>query len=1120
MTTVSYELQSDPLKITKVTDPYGRTARFAYNEAGQLAKVTDVIGLSSEFEYGINQEYLSTTPDFIRAMTTPYGTTTFRSGTGPYASVNNNRWLEATDPLGGTERLEHILNGTNPLPASDPANTVPTGFTGNSALNTHLSIYYDKLAMSRASTDPPDPEDGTIIRFRSSTIYRISGAQIQSIKRPLTNRVWYEHEGETIANGIGPSGRASKIGRVLDDGSSQIYRTEYNAVGRGIRRTDPTGRETVFVHGTQTTPDADPQMGTGLDLLEVRQKNGAVFETLGTFTYDTKHRLLTATDGLGNPYTYTYNTQGQLLTAKTPATTSAPAGAKTTLVYDSNGYLLTATGPVSGSTTTYTYDSFGRVRTITPPLQGAVTLDYDNLDRITKVTYPDTTYEEIVYNRLDGERFRDRLGRWSHLRFDAVRRLTGSTDAEGRTLSLDWCNCGVLEGLIDANGSRTSWEHDLHGRVTKEIRANGAEYDYTYESAMSRLETVTDPRDIVTTFEYFGDNRLKKKSFSDTTPQIPFTYDYLGRLSTAANGTDTLSWTYDRSSRVLSEASTKNSSTVSYTYDPVGNRRTTSLNGTPFNAYDYDGALRLEAITRGPNVFSFDYDAASRRTNLIYPNGITTTYAFDTESRLQRLTAKLGTTVVTDFQYTYNVAGNRTQKTTPDLTETYEYDRADQLVEVLRTGTAANRWNYAYDPAGNRTTEQIGNAPVQASFSNMNRLLSTSAGGALAFKGTLNEPATVTIQGKAAAVDSANKFEGSVNSTSGTNTVAVVATDPMGNTRTNTYEVNVSGNGKTFSYDAAGNLTQKVDGADTWTYEWDARNRLKKVLKNAATIATFAYDPLGRRVEKVAGGTTTTFTYAWEDILREIAGATTTYYVHGPGIDEPLAKEIGGSSTYYHADGLGSVLKTSNGVGSVTHEYRYDSYGRIEAGSTQSGYSFTGREWDAETGLFYYRARYYDPNVGRFISEDPIGLLGGLNTYAYVGRNPIMRVDPFGLEWKWVFNRAEGTLTGTDESGEIFTWEAVSGPHGKGELPAGEYTLKGSPVDVPEDHPQQASYCDDSGNCWWQPITPEFETTRTGLGIHPDGNVAGTAGCIGATASDTSNLKAVLTNHPGPVTVE
>ncbi|HEX9724518.1 MAG TPA: RHS repeat-associated core domain-containing protein [Vicinamibacteria bacterium] len=161
--------------------------------------------------------------------------------------------------------------------------------------------------------------------------------------------------------------------------------------------------------------------------------------------------------------------------------------------------------------------------------------------------------------------------------------------------------------------------------------------------------------------------------------------------------------------------------------------------------------------------------------------------------------------------------------------------------------------------------------------------------------------------------------------------------------------------------------------------EWNAENQLIEVLENETTIATFEYDPLGRRVEKVAGSTTTTFTYDAEDILREITGATTTYYVHGPGIDEPLAKEISGSLTYYHADDLGSVLKMTNAAGTVTHEYRYDAYGRIEIGSMQGGYSFTGREWDPETGIYYYRARYYDPHQGRFTSDDPIGLKGGIN---------------------------------------------------------------------------------------------------------------------------------------------
>jgi YD repeat-containing protein len=470
VTTVSYELAADPLKVTKVTDPYNRSALFEYDDSGRLVKITDVIGITSEFEYGVNQEYLTATSDFIRAMTTPYGTTTFRSGIGPYASVNNNRWVEATDPLGGTERVEHILNGTNPLPASEDPSSVPTGFTGNASLNTHVSIYYSKLAMSRSATDPPDPEDGKIVRFRSSSQFKVSGYQIHSIKRPLQNRVWYEHDGETTQNGVGPTGRAVRVGRVLDDGTSQVHRYEHNAVGKVTRYTDPLGRERVFVYGTGSTPDADSVNGTGLDLLEVRHKNGAAYETLAEFTYNSDRRVLTATDAMENTSTYTYNADGQLLTATTPPTTWAPSGATSILTYDEDGYLLTATGPVSGSTTTYTYDGFGRVDTISPPLQDSVAFDYDAMDRLTRVTHEDDTYEEIVYNRLDGERFRDRLGRWSQVRFDALRRPAAATDPEGRTISLQWCDCGVLDALVDANGNRTSWEYDLQGRVTKEIR--------------------------------------------------------------------------------------------------------------------------------------------------------------------------------------------------------------------------------------------------------------------------------------------------------------------------------------------------------------------------------------------------------------------------------------------------------------------------------------------------------------------------------------------------------------------------------------------------------------------------------------------------------------------------
>lgn len=159
------------------------------------------------------------------------------------------------------------------------------------------------------------------------------------------------------------------------------------------------------------------------------------------------------------------------------------------------------------------------------------------------------------------------------------------------------------------------------------------------------------------------------------------------------------------------------------------------------------------------------------------------------------------------------------------------------------------------------------------------------------------------------------------------------------------------------SIDSNGNLTQKIEGNDTWTYEWDAENRLKRVLKNAAEVARFAYDPMGRRVEKVAGGTTTTWTYDGDDVLKEVAGATTRTYVHGLEVDEHLAIEgSGGTTTYLHADGIGTVFAETSASGAVTATWSYDAFGSVTP-STTAGYRFTGREWDPEIGLYYRQKR-------------------------------------------------------------------------------------------------------------------------------------------------------------------
>ncbi len=147
----------------------------------------------------------------------------------------------------------------------------------------------------------------------------------------------------------------------------------------------------------------------------------------------------------------------------------------------------------------------------------------------------------------------------------------------------------------------------------------------------------------------------------------------------------------------------------------------------------------------------------------------------------------------------------------------------------------------------------------------------------------------------------------------------------------------------------------------------------------------------------------TRYVYDNEDILFELDGSNNiiTEYVHGPGIDEPIAMIRGGQTYYYHADALGSIIAITNSTGQVVQRYEYNSFGEItyqQDPNFVQPYTYTGREYDEESGLYYYRARYYDPKIGRFISEDPIGLEGGINLYVYVKNSPINFTDPSGLE--------------------------------------------------------------------------------------------------------------------------
>jgi RHS repeat-associated protein len=433
-----------------------------------------------------------------------------------------------------------------------------------------------------------------------------------------------------------------------------------------------------------------------------------------------------------------------------------------------------------------------------------------------------------------------------------------------------------------------------------------------------------------------------------------------------------------------------------------------TLNGVA-STWSYDQQGRLQSQGDPIGTFTYAYVSNSGRVQtLTYPNGQTTTYAYypvAQDLRLQEIHHKKpDLNTLNKFTYTYDALGNirtwtQQMDATPAKAYDFGYDRADQLtVATYRTTdptpSILKRYRYAYDPAGNRTAEQIDDAVTGASYDGMNRLTSQQPGGALLFRGTVSEPATVTVGGKPATVTADNVFTGTTSVPSGTSQVVVQATDASGNVRSSTYALSQSGAAKTFTYDANGNLTD--DG--TKTYEWDAENRLQAVKQGGNSLASFTYDGGGRRSTKTAGGLTTTYVYDGAQFLEErpSTGASKRY-VYGPGVDQTLAQVVGGVTSYFIADHLGSIVRTTDGVGAVTLTRQYDPWGNPIQGSTTSGYAFTGREWDAETSVYYYRARYYDATFGRFISEDPEGLSEGPHLYRYVGNAPILFRDPSGM---------------------------------------------------------------------------------------------------------------------------
>jgi len=389
---------------------------------------------------------------------------------------------------------------------------------------------------------------------------------------------------------------------------------------------------------------------------------------------------------------------------------------------------------------------------------------------------------------------------------------------------------------------------------------------------------------------------------------------------------------------------------------------------------------------------AYTYDAASNRTGYTAPDGSTNTYSYDT---LNRLTSLVNSATGT-FGFSYDALSRRTQLTRPNgITTNYSYDSLSRLLSVLhQSGTSTiDGAEYTLDSAGNRTAKADEYAGVTSDYT----------------YDALYELTQVT---------------------QGSTTTESYSYDPVGNRTaslgvssytTNSSNEMTANSNASYTYDSNGNTLTKTDSSGTTDYSWDYENRMTSVtLPGSAGTVTFKYDPFGRRIEKISPTTTSIFAYDGNNLIEETnsSGVEIASYTQTQNIDEPLAMDRGGTIDFYQQDSLGSVTSLTNSAGTVAQTYTYDSFGNTTAssGSFTNPFRYAGRDFDSDTGLYYYRARYYDPQPGRFLSEDPLRFGISANSgprltfltsaamrgrsadfYTYVSNRPINDRDPMGL---------------------------------------------------------------------------------------------------------------------------
>ncbi|WP_426994316.1 RHS repeat domain-containing protein [Methylomonas sp. CM2] len=590
--------------------------------------------------------------------------------------------------------------------------------------------------------------------------------------------------------------------------------------------------------------------------------------------------------------------------------------------------------------------------------------------RLRRLTTPDRRYTDFYYDHNGNvTRSVDNGGRETLTDYDALGRPVKTVgpvhDALGlagirQVTETQYTALGDVQkiraGYRSATGVETLtdqaiYAYDDFGRVIEQTDALGHTTRWVYDAHGQPVRRESANGHIVE-WEYDHSRnglltrQTAKLNATDPAPHVTdYRYDELGQVTGVDAPEVSYDYSYDNAQRLASVTDSRGGKTITYRHSPGGLLDSLEDNEGGRQDYLYDAVGRLSAIQSAGERIDFLFDAGGRLQETAMANGYRSLYRYSADGNLQELINRTaGDNPVSRHQYGYDSLGRRNSHletiagTVTDYR--YQYDTLDRLRTVsTQNGTTLTQVEaYAYDAYGNRRQRT-------AQDSSVRRYL----------------------------YDTAQQLT-QVRSGSDTGTLLT-----------------------SYSYDNAGNQTQRSGGVNL-TLAYDALDRLASA-SGAGLAESYRYDHQGRRIETVSNGTPTRFVYSGRDILSEYGAnwnAAQAHYAYA-GLDQPLLRNTPSGNAYYHADGLGSVVATSNAAGAVTASARYDAFGQtINKTGTIPRYGYAGREPDA-TGLIHYRARSYDPSLGRFGQRDPAGFADGINPYAYVGNNPISFSDPLGL---------------------------------------------------------------------------------------------------------------------------